>query len=64
MENFFSHFSRSLPENDWQLLKIGLAVEVQRKEEQNVKQEVEKVERKEEEEKEEEEKEEEENTEI
>ena len=59
MANFSSHYSRSLPENDWQPLRIGLVVEVQRKGEQGVKkvkQEVEKVEREEEKEVEEEEK--------
>ena len=54
--NFYSLYSRSAPGNDWCLLKIGLAPEVQREGEQDVKtveKKVEKVEREEKEEREE-----------
>ena len=54
--SFYSLYSRSAPENDWCLLKIGLAPEEQREGERDVKtveQKVEKVEREEREEKEE-----------
>ena len=62
MANFYPHYSRSTPGNDWHLLKKGLAVEAEREGEQDVKtveQKVEKVEREEKEEKKKEEKEEE-----
>ena len=51
--SFYSHYSRSAPENDWCLLKIGLAPEVEREGEQDVKTVEQKVEKEEREEKEE-----------
>ena len=54
LANFYSLYSRSAPGNDWCLLKIGLAPEVQREQDvKTVEKRVEKVEREEKEEKEE-----------